>query len=523
MKSLKYIRRTAAVLYGLAVLLFFLDFAELLPVQMHGLLHVQFVPALMVGSVVIVLFLLLFTLLFGRLYCSILCPLGIFQDVILRVKRWWMNRTKQKRKLRTKYEPPHNYLRYGVLGGVTVAYVAGSAFLLLLLDPYSNFGRITVSFFKPVVLYLNNAIAAVANRAGNYSFYNVTVEPQPWFMLLLSALVLVVLVVLVWQKKRIWCNTLCPVGTLLGLVSRYSLFRVRLDMEKCTHCKKCVSDCKAMCIDDVRGVVDSSRCVACFNCLDKCKEGGVRYLPVGWMSEKKGGILPEVKVKEDVPANEFNESRRRFISGSLLALAALPVGGKMAKAAGLTSRRRYPLPPGAGSVARFRQKCTACQLCVSKCPAHVLKPAFLENGISGLMQPYMYFSVHEFCQFECNLCTQICPNGALQKMSLEEKKLTQVGVVQFHKEECVVYSKEEYCGACAEHCPTQAVHMVEYKNGLTIPSITPEICIGCGACESICPVRPDAIFIAGNEVQKKAKAPEVQQTQEEVVVDDFGF
>ena len=520
MKSLKYIRRGIAIFYGLVVGLFFLDFAELLPAQIHGLLHVQFVPALMAGSVIIIFSLLLLTLLFGRLYCSVLCPWGILQDAILRIKRWWMSWTKQKKKLRTKYEPPYNYLRYGILGAVTVSYAAGSAFLILLLDPYSNFGRITVSFFKPVVLYLNNAIAAIANRAGNYSFYNVTVEYQPGFMLLLSAIVLIVLVVLVWKKERIWCNTLCPVGTLLGLVSRYSLFRVHLNTEKCTHCKKCVSDCKSLCIDDVRGVVDSSRCVTCFNCLDKCKEGGVHYLPVGWAVRKGGDALP--KTEESVRENKFNESRRRFITGSLLALAALPAGGKAAAAAGLATRR-YPLPPGAGSLARFQQKCTACQLCVSKCPAHVLKPAFLENGISGLMQPHMYFSVHEFCQFECNLCTQICPNGALQKLSLEEKKLTQVGVVQFRKEECVVYFREEYCGACAEHCPTQAVHMVEYKNGLTIPAITPEICIGCGACESICPVRPDAIFIVGNDVQKRAEVPEIKQNDEEVVVDDFGF
>ena len=427
----------------------------------------------------------------------------------------------KKKKLRTQYEKPHNYLRYGILGVIVLSYIAGSSFFVLLLDPYSNFGRIIVSFFKPIVLYVNNIIAAIANYFGNYSFYNVTVEYQPWFMLLFSALILVVLIIMVWKKERLWCNTLCPVGTFLGLISRYSLFQICLDKEKCTHCKKCVSNCKSRCIDDVQGVVDSSRCVTCFNCIDQCKENGVRYLPIGWKKDKvKRENLSLSHTSRST--NAFSESRRRFISGSILAIVALPVRGEVAETMGLAPRR-YPLPPGAGSLSRFQKKCTGCQLCVSKCPAHVLKPAFLENGISGIMQPYMYFSVHKFCQFECNLCTQICPNDALQKLSLEEKKLTQVGVVHFKKEKCVVYSKEEYCGACAEHCPTQAVHMVEYKNGLTIPSITPEICIGCGACESICPVRPEAIFIVGTEVQKKAKAPEINKNQEEVVIDDFGF
>lgn len=153
---------------------------------------------------------------------------------------------------------------------------------------------------------------------------------------------------------------------------------------------------------------------------------------------------------------------------------------------------------------------------------HVLKPANLENGILSMMQPCLDFKPHSYCSFECRKCIEVCPNDALQKIALEEKKLTQIGVVDFVKTECVVYKDETDCGACAEHCPTQAVHMVQYKDGLTIPSINPDICIGCGGCESICPVRPNAIFIKGNRVQKLADKPQEREARQ-VEIDDFGF
>lgn len=138
------------------------------------------------------------------------------------------------------------------------------------------------------------------------------------------------------------------------------------------------------------------------------------------------------------------------------------------------------------------------------------------------MQPVMYFD-RGFCNFDCTVCSDVCPNGAIHPLTVEQKHLTQVGRVVFIKEDCIVYADETSCGACSEHCPTQAVTMIPYKEGLTIPSIDPDICVGCGGCEYVCPARPfRAIHVEGNPVQQQAK-PFERTGGSDIKIDDFGF
>ena len=179
-------------------------------------------------------------------------------------------------------------------------------------------------------------------------------------------------------------------------------------------------------------------------------------------------------------------------------------------------------PPGAKSVENLNKYCTSCHLCVSKCPQNVLKPAFKEYGLEGIMQPVMKFD-KGFCNFDCTLCSEVCPTSALSKLSKEQKHLTQVGKVIFLLENCVVHTNGTSCGACSEHCPTQAISMKPYKDGLTIPEINQDICVGCGGCEFICPVRPyRAVYIEANLVHKQAK-PIEKEKNNEIKIDDFGF
>jgi ferredoxin len=326
--------------------------------------------------------------------------------------------------------------------------------------------------------------------------------------------------VLVWRKERIWCNTICPVGTFLGLLSRFSLFQVSIDANRCNHCKNCTSSCKSRCIDDTQFKVDASRCVACYNCLDKCKQNAIHYRPNGWCkvkyktepkpaaSAKKAADVKSQPQAGEETLNTFQLSRRRFVQGSALTLATLPflsyaAAGK-AKEPKYETRSRYPLPPG--TAPDFHEKCTGCQLCVSQCPMQVLRPAFMEHGVLSMMQPLLYFHPHAYCNYQCTLCSTVCPNGAILPLAPEEKRLRQIGEVHFVENECVVKKFDQDCGACAEHCPTLAVHMVPYHNGLTIPAIDPAICVGCGACESICPVRPKAIFVEGLPSQRSIDA-----------------
>lgn len=215
-------------------------------------------------------------------------------------------------------------------------------------------------------------------------------------------------------------------------------------------------------------------------------------------------------------------SRRKFIKACIPA-ATLPFIASAENSQINHTHKLHPLPPGAISLQHFLSACTACHLCINHCPSQVIRAAFLDNGIRGILTPVLKYDVHKFCEYECTTCIDVCPTNALAKISLDEKKLTQIGKVRLAIENCVVIKNDEDCGACAEHCPTAAIKMVPYKNGLTQPEITnPEMCIGCGACESICPELKRAIYIERLEEQTKATPPSVEE-QKKVIIDDFGF
>lgn len=535
-KWLKYLRRTLAVFIGGIILLFFLDITSVLPNSLHVFMHIQVVPAIMAGSIGILLALFVLTLLLGRIYCSVICPLGIMQDVILRIKKWWYTMRKNKKRLATRYSKPLNVLRYSILALCAVFFAAGIALPLALLDPYSTFGRIATSLLRPAVIWLNNIGADLLNSMENYSLYRITVEHTTSIVLISSIVVLVAIIAAVWRRERIICNSVCPVGSLLGIISRYSLMRITLNT-KCTGCKQCERSCKSRCIDTENMHVDASRCVACFDCLDKCKKDAISYAPKGWKVETKA------KPEEKFALTASGMARRNFIKGSAVVIgsvitsrlmAGIPQGPDMEELPGdgktgdnsdgyYTKEAHLPMPPGAVSRERFLSKCTACQLCITRCPTKVLQPAFLEHGLTGMMMPVMKFRVESFCNYECKECTEVCPNGAILPITLEEKKLTRVGNVKFFQKHCVVDELHQDCGACAEHCPTQAVHMVPFGDtGLTIPEITPDLCIGCGGCESICPQVPAAIRIEGVTTQVNATPPTVDVIKE-VEITDFGF
>ena len=317
---------------------------------------------------------------------------------------------------------------------------------------------------------------------------------------------------LAWKYGRTWCNTICPVGTLLGFLSRFSLFKVRIDTEKCNHCGLCATKCKASCINSPEQTIDYSRCVDCFDCLGECRQNALSY-------------TTPLKTEKQVT----DASKRRFLLAGLTTAAATPkvmaqAQNVAAVAAGMKSdKRQAPItPPGSISQEHFQAHCTSCHLCVSKCPSHVLKPAFMEYGLGGMMQPTVFFE-KGFCNFDCTVCGDVCPNGAILPLTKEQKHLTQMGKVVFIEENCIVYRDGTSCGACSEHCPTQALSMIPFKDGLTIPHIDTEICVGCGGCEYVCPARPfRAVYIEGNAVQQEAK-PFTDNHQEEIQVDDFGF
>lgn len=503
---LKKLRVTVAVILFTLMTAYFLDFAEALPDWLHATVRLQLVPAILSLSIGMVVFILATTFLFGRYYCSVFCPMGVLQDLIS-----WISRKTSKKRKRYRFSRAKTVLRWSVLLVSVGSFALGFGLLFSLIEPYSAYGRIATHLFKPLYQEGNNVLAGIFNSMGNYSLYKTDASVTSLSAFSIALITLGSIGFLAWKYGRTFCNTVCPVGTVLGVLSKYSLFRVRIDAAKCNSCGVCSAKCKASCIDSKAKAVDNSRCVDCFNCLKGCKQQAIHF------------GMPGKKETADEPGDT---SRRQFLATSTVALLTAPslLAQTKNNVLGLNhpSRQQAIAPPGAGSVEHLLKHCTSCHLCVSKCPAKVIKPAFMEYGLGGMMQPLMSYE-KGYCNHSCTICTQACPNGALKPLSEEEKKLTQIGVVVFIPDICVVVTDGTNCGACSEHCPTQAVKMVTYKDGLTIPEIDASICIGCGGCEFICPVRPQrAIFVEGNAVHIEAEPFEDEET-EKVELDGFGF
>ncbi|GAB6124088.1 4Fe-4S dicluster domain-containing protein [Dysgonomonas termitidis] len=510
---LKKLRVGVSIILFTLITFYFLDFAALMPDQFHALAHIQFIPAILGSSFIILTVLIILTLLFGRVYCSSICPMGVYQDIVA-----WLSKKTARKKKRYKYSKAKNILRWSVIVVVLIAFFAGYPVLLGLVDPYSAYGRIISNVFKPVYMAGNNVLESVFTSFGNYTFYKMEVAILSIFSFIIAILTFLGIGFFAWKYGRTFCNTICPVGTVLGFISKFSLFKVQIDDSLCNSCGSCAMKCKASCIDSKNHTVDHSRCVDCFNCLDSCSRNALKYTP--YMKR-----AADTKIEKTA-----DSGKRQFLATAITTAVSVPAVLAQEKIVeiitdGKVPTRQNPIcPPGAKSAEHLLHRCTSCHLCISRCPSRVIKPAFMEYGIGGIMQPVMTYE-KGFCNYNCTVCADVCPNQALLPLTMEEKHMTQIGRVHFVEDICVVHVEETNCGACAEHCPTQAVTMVPYEGheGLTIPHITPDICVGCGGCEFICPVRPNrAIFVEGNIIHQKRKEFEVEK-KEEVKVDDFGF
>jgi polyferredoxin/Fe-S-cluster-containing hydrogenase component 2 len=522
---MKKVRIALSIILFSLITLYFLDFADILPKRLHGLAQIQLIPALLALNIVVLISILLVTLLFGRIYCSSLCPMGIFQDVA----DWMAKRFNRKKKY--PHFKENKILRWSIVGLVVLAFLGGFQIILSLLDPYSAYGRMVTNIFKPAYLEINNLIALVSNHYNNFRFYAVDIFIAGVSSLVVASLTFLIIGFLSFKYGRLYCNTICPVGTVLGFVARFSVFKIKVGGKNCNSCGLCEMKCKASCIDAKTKEIDYSRCVTCFNCLDVCKRDALSYQFSG-LFPKKGDLILE-KETITLEANSLDSTKRKLLF-AFLGLAAFRKAfaekdttskkiNEIFTSHNVPFKRTHPItPPGSVDIKRFNDSCTACHLCISKCPSQVLQPAFLEYGIIGMMQPTMSYK-HGFCNYHCTLCTDICPTKALVAMTEKEKKASQIGKVHFIKENCVVVTDGTNCGACSEHCPTQAVSMQPYKGDLSIPTINYDLCIGCGGCEYICPVRPyRAIHVDGNPIHLLAKVV-VEKAQKKIKVEDFGF
>ncbi|MDE5857168.1 MAG: 4Fe-4S binding protein [Muribaculaceae bacterium] len=489
---LRSIRIIVATLFFLGITLLFLDFTGSVHSWLGWMAKIQFLPAVLALNVGVIVLLLAVTLLFGRVYCSVICPLGILQDIFTRLGAY-----SKKRKYRFAYSPAVKWLRYSVLALFLIALVAGIGSFVALLAPYSSYGRIAQNLFSPIVIAINNVAADIAEYHNSYAFYtkDTWIKAMPVFVI--AVVTFVTLFVLAWRNGRTYCNTICPVGTVLGFLSRFSWLSPVIDKSKCNACGLCSKRCKAACIDGKNHVIDYSRCVACMDCIDTCTHGAISY------TKRRKQVEPVAAEKA-----ETSDNRRSFLTivGGAVVASTIKAeektvdGGLAVILDKKIPERKTPLvPAGSQSLKHFRQHCTGCQLCVSQCPNDVLRPS---TDLRSFMQPVMSYE-RGYCRPECTRCSQVCPAGAIKPIDVADKSSISIGHAVWVRSNCIVLTDGVSCGNCARHCPSGAITMVLLDSNdpesRKIPSVNAEKCIGCGACEYVCPARPfSAIYVEGN-------------------------
>ena len=496
---LRKIRIILAGVFFTCITMLFLDFTGTLHTWLGWMAKIQFLPAVLALNFGVVAALVILTLLFGRVYCSVICPLGVMQDII----SWIHGKTKKKNRFRFSYSPAKNILRYAVLVLFVAGLALGAHSIAIIIAPYSAYGRIAGNLLAPLYQWANNFFAWIAERADSYAFYSTEVWLRSLPTFIIAAVTFVIIFILAWRNGRTWCNTICPVGTVLGFLSRFSFFAPAIDTDKCRNCGLCGKQCKAACINMKEHEIDLSRCVACMDCIDACKDGAIHYV-----RRKSSKNAAKTESRNETP----DKGRRAFIASSAIAMTAAAStkaqikgdGGLAPVSRSLKPERNTPVvPAGSESLKNFTDHCTACQLCVSVCPNQVLRPS---TSLDTLMMPEMGFE-RGYCRPECTLCSEVCPAGAIKPVNRVEKSSIQVGIAVINLDNCIVNTDGVHCGNCSKHCPANAIRMVRKEpdsdNWLRIPTVNENRCIGCGACENVCPARPlAAIHIEGYETHK---------------------
>lgn len=489
------IRLVLAIVFIIAVTLLFLGIGGQFNLWMAWVAKVQFLPALLAMDFAVLAVLIVLTLVFGRLYCSIICPLGVMQDVFGFFG-------KKVKKNRYSSSPEKRWLRYSVLVVFIICLVIGFAPVTTLLAPYSAYGRIINSLFRPLYDLLGNGLAAIESNFDSYLFSEVQLWMRSVTTFVIALLTLGILGVLAWRNGRTYCNTICPVGTILSLFARFSFMRVQFDKDKCKNCSLCERNCKASAIDYKAGTVDYSRCIACGECLTRCKHDALHYQPIV-LKSRSAQDAKTAATKDESP----DLNRRAMLTGAVVAIGSAAMAQTQMKVDGgladiedkKVPYRKTPItPPGSISAYNMARHCTACQLCVSACPNNVLRPS---TDPMHLMQPVMSFE-RGYCRPECTRCSEVCPTGAIKRITREQKTAIHIGHAVWIEQNCIPVVNGDSCGNCARHCPTWAIAMEEREiNGrlVSVPVVDAERCIGCGKCENLCPARPfSAIIVEGN-------------------------
>lgn len=482
-------------------------------------------------------------LILGRAYCSFACPFGILMDIFRKIaifpavskklKKTSIGKFCQKKFAVYRFSKARNIMRGSFLIIAILCIVAGYTSLLGLIDPYSLYGKFMGGIVHPSVAMFTDWLGLTLSKFDIYAIPSTNGNPEvPLAAFGLALIILFGLLISSALRGRLYCNTICPVGTFLGMLSKFSLFKISLDESTCVSCGMCERLCKTQCIDSKAKTLDYSRCVDCFNCGVQCPKNAIKIKSVFSKKSEKESSENFSSNRKTVKEKSVSLSRRDFPKRFAGLLAILGLSAKAEaqmrqqkrkrncgtcevdenlytpyKKKGTRPDYRITLPPGAESLENFAEHCTGCQICVSACKSQMLKPSISEYGLAGFMQPYMDFN-EGFCLYDCHSCTKVCPTGALKFLTGKQKRKTKIGTAIFKPSLCVVKTDGTDCSACGEHCPVQAIEMIPFgdkSKSLFIPKVHEDVCIGCGACEYVCPVAPHkAIMVRGLRVHVEA-------------------
>ncbi len=373
-------------------------------------------------ALLLFLFVIIVTFIFGRIYCSVICPFGILQEFADLIFSKIFKRKNERQK---------NYGFKYIITAVTFgALIGGTALLIRYIDPYTIFGSfVSLSIYGVIV-----SLAVLA---------------------------------IVFYKNRFFCTNICPVGAVLGLISKVSVNKIYIKKDSCVSCGLCAKSCPSGCIDFKEKTVDNETCIKCFKCLAVCKKDAAAY-----------GTVPV----------KFNPKRRDFIwaASALVILGAAIKGGAEISKNFVKKVKDIILPPGAKNANRMANTCLNCNLCIENCPNKILVKA--SNVFPAVHIDYN--KGEGFCKFDCTECSNACPSGAIAKISLDEKQNTRIAMASIKEENCT------QCGICISECPKGAISKVE---GKTV--IDSSKCIGCAKCKQSC--RFDAIEVFSINEQRR--------------------
>jgi len=395
----------------------------------------------------LLLLIILLELIFGRLFCGFICPMGnliTFFD--------WLFKPVRKKKKKNKNLKILLYIPPGIIL-LIILFKLLNINIIGLVDPLPIVHRFFTLAFIPVL----NKIFRPGYETTSHALSFTYILP----VILLSGLI----------GERLWCRYICPLGFLHRLISLPARYLRKTD--NCSSCSRCSQICPTNAINPDNPIeYDKTMCILCFRCVDKCP--GNTVFKLSFQSHSK-----DTKV---------SSSRRDFMKTILLSLLFFNFRTRKRKGKNPPGILR---PPGATSES-IQDTCLRCMECAKICPTGVIQPAGLEHGMVNLYTPQLKFDM-AYCDYNCNLCGKTCPNNAIQKLSLKQKKKWSIGKAKINKEKCVVYNQNVSCIVCEEYCPVpeKAVKLkktVINNKKLLAPVIQSDLCIGCGICETKCPV-----------------------------------